>query len=371
MTFRNATSVAVAFVGLLTACGGQAASSPRAEMSASGPSPSLTASPTPVGSAGATAFWIGTIDQDAGGCGYSPAGGRVEPGRLELTVLNNTDGPGAFDLFRIGPGGTLEGLNAAVYDERRLAEAGEPFGGPPSWARLVSGSGSLDANEGGTIAFDAEPGMYAAVCLSAYADTPDPFRPAFLAGPITVSDEISAARQGSTDTFLKPFSYELPADAWIDVFPLSDHLHGFAFDGLEAGGMAVWVVDATLADPCLPASEHVAFEGGAAGLIERVRSVEAIEVTGESATTIDGHDAVTLELAVGDTGCTARSLHLWPDTSHDESDWTMNMPHDSTARIHVFELAGSTLVIEEFGFDTASAQSASSVLASIDFSDAP
>jgi hypothetical protein len=167
---------------LLAGC----ASTPaRSDLPDPGPtSTNATASPSP--SASEAPEPIGSVRQDETECSLAGIPAELEAGEHTLEVINATPKRAAFDLFRIGSGGSLSALIDHIDLERERAEAGEPFAGPPPWADHVAGSNILPAGERAEVAATLEDGTYAFVCLWTFVETSDPVRPFAVAGPIQV-----------------------------------------------------------------------------------------------------------------------------------------------------------------------------------------
>lgn len=183
-----------------TACGAAGSASTSVDTAAPTTAPSNTISPSttsaatttvaPATTAALTNFGEVTISP-GDGCQLSRDDGAadaVAPGQLLVTVANETEEVAAVEFFKL-EGHSFDDLTTHVTQEVDLAEQGEPFIGPPSWARFVSeGTGLLAAGESKDVVIDgSRPGDYGIVCFRPYPKVTDsPVRPFAAVGPFTV-----------------------------------------------------------------------------------------------------------------------------------------------------------------------------------------
>lgn len=113
---------------------------------------------------------------------------------------------------------------------------------------------------------------------------------------------------GTADAFVRPFDYLLPGAPVFDFGAQTARyweVRAPAYNnGGHPGGLIVQAVDG-LADPCDPESAVLPLDPGADAVIEYLRSIPELAVTGESDATVDGLPAkeVTVTATSGGADC--------------------------------------------------------------------
>lgn len=135
-------------------------------------------------------------------------------------------------------------------------------------------------------------------------------------------------------------------------------------------GFGIWVVEDAFRDPCA-ASGSVTPAPGATGLIEHLRSVEALEVDDPRPVTFDGLPAMAIGLERLPRGCANQHLRLWRDsgaTLGDGNIW-FSLPAGGRADVLLLEMSGSTVALVAWAPDGEEPTTAAirELLASIDF----
>lgn len=205
----------------------------------------------------------GAITQTETDCAISGIADLVEPGSFAISLSNDTPAQASFDMFKITGEGTYADMEALIAEERRLADAGEPFLGPPSWALSAASSGFIEPGQSIDLTGTLTDGSYAVVCLWKYDQSEDPVRPFAVVGPIHVGvcPTWDAACLGplapgthTTGEFSPRFSFTVPAgwEKGLDV-PTAFNLGATAE---PSGFMGVWPdFAAAVQDACRRAQE--------------------------------------------------------------------------------------------------------------------
>jgi hypothetical protein len=180
---RRLRSITVLTVLVATGCTGSSADEPTAsegstvaEVTTVSPAEAPTPEPTP----------LGTIVISERGCTVEGVEDPIPAGPVALTIVNETDGSVVANMSKILEGGTYEALEAHIAKEIRLAEAGKPGLGHPSFAP-PSFDLFVDAGETDTLTGDVTAGTYAIVCGRAYDELDGDVRPSGLRGPYRVA----------------------------------------------------------------------------------------------------------------------------------------------------------------------------------------
>ena len=109
-----------------------------------------------------TLVTLGKITTSQSTCSVE-AGAPFAAGRVTFLARNPGNVLATFVIFKLLDGHTFADIRAFADEERRLADAGEPFLGPPPWAQS---QGSYSVNPGETITptLTLLPGTYAITC---------------------------------------------------------------------------------------------------------------------------------------------------------------------------------------------------------------
>jgi hypothetical protein len=186
LTQRRRTIVlALASTLLLAACDGGSAGGASDEATGQTP-PGPTGAP--VGVAGPTAqpdaTRVGRLIVTSTDCALRGVEGSIGTGEVVFAASNETDGTALFNIARL-EGATFEDFEAHIAEEIRLARAGEPYLGHPSFAvplfEILLAAGE-DGLLSGTI---EEPGTYVLSCARVFEQTGE-MRPAGALGPLKV-----------------------------------------------------------------------------------------------------------------------------------------------------------------------------------------
>jgi hypothetical protein len=180
---RLLRSTAVALTVLVaTGCTGSSGGEPTASEGSTEAevtvSPAETPTPEPAP--------LGTIVISERGCTVEGVEDPIPAGPVALTIVNETDGPVVANISTILEGRTYEALEAHIAKEIRLAEAGKPGLGHPSFAP-PSFDLFVDAGESDTLSGDVTAGTYAIVCGRAYDELNGDVRPSGVWGPYRVA----------------------------------------------------------------------------------------------------------------------------------------------------------------------------------------
>lgn len=172
------------------------------------------------------------------------------------------------------------------------------------------------------------------------------------------------------DRFAFPFLYRTTdARPMVEVgtkaHVLADGAHVDA-----ARGFGIWVVEDAYGDPCA-ATGSVIPAPGAAGLIEHLRSVAALQVDEPRARTLDGLPATVVRIERLPGGCANPHLRLWRDSgvSLDEANVWFSLPAGGRADVVLLEMAGATVALVAWAPDGEEPTTSAirDLLASIDF----
>jgi hypothetical protein len=121
------------------------------------------------------------------GCTLEAESTTVAATSVRATAVNQTEHPGAFDMWRINDDRTYQDLADHVAAEVEAASAGRPVLGHPGFVSNNLSSGIVAAGESAQIEGNVRPGTYAIVCLGHFdAVADDPFRPRAVVGPIEI-----------------------------------------------------------------------------------------------------------------------------------------------------------------------------------------
>jgi hypothetical protein len=110
--------------------------------------------------------------------------GPISPGLVEFKAMNKTDALAAFNIARIEEGHTYEQLAAHIKKEIRLARAGKPGLGHPSFAVPLF-EVLLQPGESGSMSGTVQPGTYGIACAGVYEQVGE-LRPTGAIGPLEV-----------------------------------------------------------------------------------------------------------------------------------------------------------------------------------------
>jgi hypothetical protein len=248
-----------AFAGLAAAVLAVAVSVALLSGNVGGPSPAeVEATPSPSEASGTS---LGTVTVTTDDCTIDGLPAEIQSGEASLTAFNDTPATASFDMFRL-EGGRFEELVAHVADERAVADAGDPFIGPPSWTTSLASTGLIESETAGTLTGMFEPGTYAVVCLWKYDESSDPVRPFAVVGPIEVGlcQEADPACTGPlsegthrTWEVVTPFSFSVPT-GWSKDFEVPGAVN---IRGPVAGLIGIWP-DPVAADQEPPCNREAA-----------------------------------------------------------------------------------------------------------------
>jgi len=111
----------------------------------------------------------------------------VAAGQVIVLLVNQTDEPVRFDMWRAGEGYSDEALARAVDVARMSAEGGHQEISHPAY--LSDPTNTLVSSDASTtLERSVQPGTYAIVCLRRYPEANNEWRPFASAGPIEVSE---------------------------------------------------------------------------------------------------------------------------------------------------------------------------------------
>jgi hypothetical protein len=186
LTQRRRTIVlAVVSTLLLAACGGGSADDASDEATGSAPpEPTSTAEEVSGPTAQPDATRVGRLVVTSTDCALRGIDGPIGTGEVAFAASNETDGTAAFNIARL-EGATFEDFEAHIAAEVRLARAGKPYLGHPSFAvplfEILLAAGE-DGLLSGTI---EEPGTYVLSCARVVEQAGE-MRPAGALGPLKV-----------------------------------------------------------------------------------------------------------------------------------------------------------------------------------------
>ena len=112
----------------------------------------------------------GTLILSNSGCMLEFASDPIDPGPMEITVVNRTDEPARFHAWRVSHEATFEQFETHIDEERQRSVAGED----PIGARFVDLDSlielDLQAGESGTMAGVLSSGTHAILCFGGAAN---------------------------------------------------------------------------------------------------------------------------------------------------------------------------------------------------------
>jgi hypothetical protein len=112
------------------------------------------------------------------------AGAPFAAGRVSFFATNRGNALATFTIFRLLDGHTYAEARAHAEEERRLADAGEPFVGPPKYFQS-QGMYSVNPGESATPTLTLLPGTFAIICLAVHPRDGQ-LRVVSAAGPVEV-----------------------------------------------------------------------------------------------------------------------------------------------------------------------------------------
>ena len=139
--------------------------------------PSATPSPSP------TLITLAKLTVSEDMCSLA-AGAPFAAGRITFLAINKANVPVSFDVFILANGHSFSEVSAYMDEERRLADAGKPFLGPPDYLAMYVNF-SLKAGETGTPEITLTRGTYVIVCLPFHPLAHEP-RVVGVVGPLDV-----------------------------------------------------------------------------------------------------------------------------------------------------------------------------------------
>jgi hypothetical protein len=178
----RSTTVALAML-VATGCS-SSGSSAGEPMASDAPIDAAATSVSPTGTPTPEPTPLGTIAFSERGCRVDEVEDPIAEGPVSLTIANETDAVVVANMSKILEGGTYKELEAHIAKEIRLAEAGKPGLGHPSFAPpsfdLLVEPGETDVLVG-----DVTAGTYAIVCGRTYDEVGE-VRPSGVSGPYRV-----------------------------------------------------------------------------------------------------------------------------------------------------------------------------------------
>lgn len=125
----------------------------------------------------------GTITLTTSGCTFDPGDGPIAAGPVSFGVVNETEDLGAANIALLD-GATFRDFAQHIDKEIRLAEAGKPGLGHPSFAVPLFDV-LVDAGSSGTLEGTLDPGVFVMSCARQYEEVGD-LRPSGALGPVKV-----------------------------------------------------------------------------------------------------------------------------------------------------------------------------------------
>jgi len=126
---------------------------------------------------------LGTITRTGSECNLDLAADPVRAGKVEITVVNDTDALTTVDMWRITEGHSFQEFAGHIAQERQLAENGELGQGAPAYVDDLQQFVIL-GGEADTRVKTLAPGTYGVVCYREFPEVG--LRPYTLIGPIEV-----------------------------------------------------------------------------------------------------------------------------------------------------------------------------------------
>lgn len=159
---------------------------------------------------------------------------------------------------------------------------------------------------------------------------------------------------GSAATFIHPFAYVLPAGVgWDDPAPYRRYSLEFRISdsggaGVSAVGVIVRAFTGGRADPCAPSSADLPIPAGPDAVIEYLKTIPTVEVSGETPVTVDGRPAVQASVTLG--SATADCPDVRPFTADGLSEQTevISALRGVPVRVTAFDVDGEHLVLWTF-----------------------
>lgn len=258
-------------------------------------------------------------------------------------------------VLRLSPFASVQGWNGAYFGLASPTVRGDvlEISALPGGACPGLGAAYAWTSDGARVVFEA-------------ADDPCPAREAAMTGTWHRVEAGTAL----ADRFAFPFLYRTTdARPMVEVgtkaHVLADGAH---VDAVR--GFGIWVVEDAFGDPCA-ATGSVIPAPGPAGLIEHLRSVEALQVTEPRAGTLDGLPATAVRIERLPSGCANPHLRLWRDSgvSLGEANVWFSLPAGGRADVVLLEMAGSTVALVAWAPDGEEPTTSAirELLASIDF----
>ena len=201
------------------------------------------------------------------------------------------------------------------------------------------------------------------------APSPSPTPMASSPGPTSSTTvRTPSPLEGRASSFPHPFRYTLPNGAGIVVTPgQPTWLYQFRVplpgSGTEFGdGLAVRVIAGGRRDPCAMVSSPLPLPGGPGAVVDYLKTIPELGVTGEVETTVDGRPAVMAVITPLEPTPDCRDLWLWAE----DGSITQNASWDQSAQLTVVDVDGDHIVMLTFG-DEAWLPTAQAVIDSISF----
>lgn len=269
--------------------------------------------------------------------------------------VGRSDGGPGVGVLRLSPFGSLQGWSGAYFGLASPTVRGDVLEIPALPGGACAGLGAAYR-----WTFDG------ARLVVAAADDVCPSREAAMAGTWhRVEPETALA-----DRFQFPFLYRSPdtrpmVEVGTKTHVLADGAH---VDAVR--GFGIWVVEDAFGDPCA-ASGSVRPAAGPAGLIDYLRSVEALRVSEPVGMTLDGHPATAVRLDRVPGECANDRLRVWRDSgvAFDDANVWFSLPNGGRADLVLVEMAGSTVALVAWAPDGEEPTTSAirELLASIDF----
>jgi hypothetical protein len=170
---------------LSTSCEGEPSPAGGTAEEVGGQDSGTATSPTAAESPAVEPTMVGRLRITPTRCSLRELDGPVGTGEIAFTAVNETDGLAAFNVARLDEGSSFEAFSSHIRKEIRLATAGRPGLGHPSFAVPLF-EVLLEAGERGRLVGTVgEPGTFVIACARVYEEVGE-LRPADALGPLEV-----------------------------------------------------------------------------------------------------------------------------------------------------------------------------------------
>ena len=158
----------------------------------------------------------------------------------------------------------------------------------------------------------------------------------------------SAPDSGRSESFIRPFDYQVPAGSEIRLDAKSNHLNVLTAPPGNIRGVSIWGVEDVLKDPCSwgPDAAVVPRRPGVEGLLAYLRSVDHLHAEDVGPAVIDGKPAFQIDMTMEgpSAGCEdpTSSILLW----RDELGHVIQVPPGGHVPLTVLDVDEETVAIE-------------------------